>query len=151
MEIYDINLKKEDKPLELIEKVEVREEIEHVNSNAPVFKLPPELIEGRRRLYIYRDDIMVWLRLKRINKLDCFIRNEYIRIYENLIKIRKDLTNVYNKAQDKLPYTYFEYGDEEYDDSDEENKQLFIDLNEKYITLQFAEQAPAQPESNSPS
>ncbi|CAH1768655.1 10680_t:CDS:2, partial [Entrophospora sp. SA101] len=131
--------------------VEVREVIECMNFNAPVFKLPPELIskiikqikdpikianvmlvnktwykEGRHRLYIDRDDIMEWLRLKRINKLDSFIRYLNLdRIYENLIKIRKDLTDEYNEAQDKLPYTYFEYGDEEYDDADEETKQLY--------------------------
>ncbi|CAJ0767159.1 15651_t:CDS:1, partial [Entrophospora sp. SA101] len=35
------------------------------------------------------------------------------------------LTDEYNEAQDKLPYTYFEYGDEEYDDADEETKQLY--------------------------
>ena len=86
--------------------------------------------EGRRRLYRDKDDIMEWLRLKRINKLDGFIRylnldrlDEYIRIYKNLIKIREDLNIKYNKAQiafneaqDKLPDTYFEYGDEEYDE-----------------------------------
>ncbi|CAJ0634276.1 10140_t:CDS:2 [Entrophospora sp. SA101] len=60
--------------------VEVREVIECMNFNAPVFKLPPELI---------------------------------------------NLTDEYNEAQDKLPYTYFEYGDEEYDDADEETKQLY--------------------------
>jgi len=162
-------------PFEAGDLVEVREEIEYVETNPPVFNLPPELIgkiikqiedpikianimlvnkawykEGRRRLYRDRDDIMEWLRLKRINKLDGFIRylnldrlDEYIRIHKNLIKIREDLTaeyikakNTYNKAQDKLPYTYFEYGDEEYDDVDEETKQLYIDMQEKFITMQ---------------
>ena len=84
---------------------------ENVETSAQVFKLPPELIgkiikqiedpikianvmlvnkawykEGRLRLYIDREDIMEWLRLKRINKLDNFIRylnldrlDEYIR------------------------------------------------------------------------
>ena len=147
---------------------------ENVETSAPVFKLPPELIgkiikqiedplrianvmlvskawykEGRLRLYIDRDDIMEWLRLKRINKLDSFIRclhldrlDEYIRMHKNLIKIHKDLNIEYNKAviifieaQDKLPFTYFEYGDEEYDVVDEETKKLFIDMYEKLNTM----------------
>ena len=148
---------------------------ENEETSPQVFKLPPELIgkiikqikdpikianvmlvnkawykEGRRRLYRDRDDIMEWLRLKRINKLDSFIRclhldrlDEYIRIHKNLIKIRDDLNIKYNKAQiifieaqDKLPYTYHEYGDEEYDDADEETKKLFIDMQEKFTTYQ---------------
>src|SRR6185369_2941463 len=147
---------------------------ENVETSAPVFKLPPELIgeiikqiedplkianimlvnkawykEGRLRLYIDRDDIMEWLRLKRINKLDSFIRclhldrlDEYIRMHKNLIKIHKDLNIEYNKAviifieaQDKLPFTYFEYGDEEYDVVDEETKKLFTDMYEKLNTM----------------
>ncbi|CAH1769982.1 38_t:CDS:2, partial [Entrophospora sp. SA101] len=65
-------------PFEAGDLVEISEVVEYVETNAPMFKLPPELIawykEGRRRLYSDRDDIMEWLRLKRINKLDGFIR-----------------------------------------------------------------------------
>ncbi|CAJ0895552.1 6439_t:CDS:2 [Entrophospora sp. SA101] len=80
-------------PFEAGDLVEISEVVEYVETNAPMFKLPPELIawykEGRRRLYSDRDDIMEWLRLKRINKLDGFIRylnldrlDDYIRIHK---------------------------------------------------------------------
>ncbi|CAH1767901.1 82_t:CDS:1, partial [Entrophospora sp. SA101] len=86
-------------PFEAGDLVEVREVIEYMNINAPLFKLPSELIgkiikqiedplkianvmlvnktwykERRHQLFIDRNNIMEWLRLKRITKLDGFIR-----------------------------------------------------------------------------
>ncbi|CAJ0845324.1 7354_t:CDS:1 [Entrophospora sp. SA101] len=132
-------------PFEAGDLVEVREEIEYVDFNPPVFKLPPELIgkiikqikdpkkianvmlvnktwykEGCRRLHIDRDDIMEWLKLKRINKLGSFIRcqnldrlDEYGRIIKKLKKIREKLNeshliahNNYYEALRNLPDTF---------------------------------------------
>ncbi|CAJ0924594.1 14486_t:CDS:2 [Entrophospora sp. SA101] len=79
---------------------------------------------------------MEWLRLKRINKLNRFIRYLNLdRIYKNLKEICEGFEAEINcnKAWNKIPYNYL--GVNVYECEDNESKQLFMDWDEKFRIL----------------